>query len=106
MEIFNIWNDVSSYDGSVESIYDMCCLDDIFYGISLSEFLDKIDNDFNIRDDYFYDSIWGLASTNDIWDVIDIDTLAEQIECNWDNYEGYIYNQELDDFMNEEEEEE
>lgn len=45
--------------------YEMCELDELHCGMKLSEFLEKITDDFNFRDDYFYYSIYGLESTDD-----------------------------------------
>ena len=45
--------------------YDMCELDDLHYGLSLHEFLERLTDDFHINDEYFYYSIYGLESTDD-----------------------------------------
>jgi hypothetical protein len=105
MDVMSIWNDISSYDGRVDSIYDMDSLDDFFGEMRVSEFLDKLDGDFNHRDNYFYDTIWGIASTDDIFDVVDIDELAYILEEDFDRYENWIWNEDIKDFMNEEAEE-
>lgn len=105
MDVMSIWNDISSYDGRVDSIYDMDCFDDFFGEMRVSEFLDKLDSDFNHRDNYFYDTIWGIASTDDIFDVVDIDELAYILEEDFDRYENWIWNDDIKDFMAEEIEE-
>lgn len=103
-DIMSIWNDIASYDGAVESIYDMDLLDEFFGEMRVSEFLDKLDSDFNHRDYYFYDTIWGIASTDDIFDVVDIEELASILEDNFEKYENYIWNDDIKIFMNEEDE--
>ena len=104
-DILCIWNDIARYNGATNEVFYMSDLDEIFYGISISEFLGKIDRDFDFNDCYFYDSICGIASTSDIYDVVDIDELAYILEQDWGLWKK-IYNSDLDEFMNEETEEE
>ena len=105
-DILSIWNDIASYNGAVDSLYDMYLLDEFFGEMKVTEFLNKLDSDFSVNDDYFYDSIWGLASTSDIYDVVDLWELSRILEDDWDTLESWIYCDELIEFMNEEEEEE
>ena len=105
-DILGIWNSIASYDGSGDELYDMYLLDDFFGNIKVSKFLDKLDSDFNHNDDYFYETFWGLASTCDIYDVVDLDELADRLESDWDTYKDEIWCDELAEFMNEEESEE
>lgn len=60
-------DDLDSWNGYADGFraYDMCELDDLHYGMKLSEFLEKITSDFDIRDNYFYYSIYGLESCDD-----------------------------------------
>lgn len=57
-------DELDSWNGYADGFraYDMSELDDLHYGISLHDFLDRITSDFNIRDNYFYYSIYGLES--------------------------------------------
>ena len=61
-------NEMDSWNGYADGFraYPMCELDDLFCDCKLSEFLDKITNDFNLHDEYMVDTIYGLDSTNDI----------------------------------------
>ncbi len=45
--------------------YNMFEIDDLFSDCKVSEFLDKLANDFNHTDNYFCDTIWGISSTDD-----------------------------------------
>lgn len=103
-DILQIWNGIASYDGSVDELYDMYLLDEFFGDMKVSEFLDKLDSDFSHHDDYFYDSIWGICSTSDIYDIVDLGELADIIEDRWDDYSSYIDFTELDDFLEEDDE--
>lgn len=40
-------------------------IDDFYYGVPASKLLNDMTKDFNIRDDFFYYSIYGLESTDD-----------------------------------------
>lgn len=64
-------NELDSWNGFADGFrcYPMDELDDLFYGCSLTEFLDKLTGDFNIRDNYFVDTIYGLESTDYVEDV-------------------------------------
>ena len=44
--------------------YDMCELDELFGQMPLSKFLDIVTDDFNVRDNYIVDTIYGLSSTD------------------------------------------
>ena len=59
-------DEMDSWDGYADGFrcYDMYEIDDLFYGMKVSEFLSKL-GDFNHRDNYFYCSIYGIESTND-----------------------------------------
>ncbi len=57
----DIWNGYA--DGF--RAYDMYELDELHYGMKLSDFLERVTKDFNLHDNYFYYSIYGLESTDD-----------------------------------------
>lgn len=59
-------NELDSWNGFADGFrcYPMYELDELFGGCSLSEFLDKLGEDFNIRDNYIVDTIYGLESTD------------------------------------------
>lgn len=58
-------DELDSYNGYADGFrcFDMCELDDLFYGVKLSDFLGMITDNFDLRDDYFYESIYGIEST-------------------------------------------
>lgn len=84
-EIIPVWNEYDSKIYGESEIFDMSEIDDIFYGMSVSEFLDKLGANFSHYDEFFYFSIYGIESTNDIYDVIDIEELADYIIDNDDS---------------------
>ena len=59
-------------------------IDEICYGMKPSELIEKMTSDFNLSDDYFYFSIWGLESCNDraelYRDECEIDDIIDAIE--------------------------
>lgn len=59
-------NELDSWNGFADGFrcYPMYELDELFGGCSLSEFLDKLGNNFNARDEYMVDTIYGLESTD------------------------------------------
>ena len=58
--------ELDSWNGYADGFrcYSMYELDDLHCGMKLSEFLSKITKDFDLRDEWFYYSIYGLESTN------------------------------------------
>ena len=58
--------ELDSWNGYADGFrcYDMSELDDLFGSMPLSKFLDLLTNDFNIRDNYIVDTIYGLSSTD------------------------------------------
>ena len=78
-------NELDGYNGFADGFraYPMYEIDELHYGVSIGEFLDRLTNDFNHNDDYFYYSIYGLESTDDIaelyHDNVDEDELLEQL---------------------------
>lgn len=62
VEELDSWN---GFAGGFRCYY-MSELDDLFCGCSLSDFLNKIDEDsFDLRDEFLIDTIYGLQTTND-----------------------------------------
>ena len=74
-------NELDSWNGFADGYrcYDMSELDDLFCGCSIGDFLDKITDDFNHRDNYIVDSIYGLESTDFIEDVYRDNTSSEEV---------------------------
>ena len=68
-ELFiNMVNELDSWNGYADGFrcYDMNELNDFYCDCKVSDFLQQLTKDFNYADDYFYYSIYGLESTNDI----------------------------------------
>ena len=64
-ELFvNVVNELDSWNGFADGFraYDMDELDDLHHGMTISDFLNVITSDFNLNDNYFYYSIYGLES--------------------------------------------
>ena len=102
-ELKNMWNEYcreNCYDE--QEIFEMCEIDDLFCDVKVSDFLDKLSDDFNHTDNYFRYSIYGLESFDDVSDVADIDELANYIVDNNETFD----NDELEELIEEEEEEE
>jgi len=60
-------DELDSWNGYADGFraYDMCEINDIFYGVKVSDFLDKLAPGFHHTDEYFYDSIYGIDSCDD-----------------------------------------
>lgn len=60
-------DELDSWNGYADGFraYDMSELDELHYGMKLTDFLARLTKDFDLRDNYFYYSIWGLESTDD-----------------------------------------
>lgn len=61
-------NELDSWDGFADGFrgYYMEDLDELFSGCKPLELLDKLGRDFDSRDTFFIDTIWGLESCNDL----------------------------------------
>ena len=75
-------NELDSWNGFADG-YRGFPMDELFGQMKLTDFLDIITNDFNPRDNYFIETIWGLESTD--WladhyrDNVDEEELLENI---------------------------
>ena len=102
-ELISAWNErCASYNYDDDRIYYMHEIDEYFNGVSVSEFLSNLSDDFRIGDDYWKNGIWGIESFDDIYDVIDDDELIEYII----NEDDDLGNDDIRDILDEEEEEE
>ena len=72
-----IWNeycdDIKYYD---DRIYGMWELDDLFCGASAHDLLQALDDDFDIRQDWFRETIYGLESFDNPYEHIDVEDMA------------------------------
>ena len=85
-------NELDDWNGFADGYrcYDMYDLDDIYGNMSLSEFLDIITEDFNNRDNYFYQSIYGLESTDFPEDLYRDNTSEEEVLDNVIDYYNHL----------------
>lgn len=96
-------NELDSWNGYADGFraYDMSELDELFYGCKLSEFLEKITSDFDLRDNYFVDTIYGLESCDDIAehyrDNVDEEELLDNIIDNENNI--YFYDKDFEELI-------
>ena len=60
-------DELDSWDGFADGykVYSMDELDELFYDCKVSEFLSKLADGFDLNDDYFADTIYGLESIAD-----------------------------------------
>lgn len=75
-------NELDSWDGFADGFrcYGMYELDDLFCDCKVSEFLEKVDVDnFNLADEYFADTIYGLRSVDDIYVYYCDNTCVEDV---------------------------
>jgi len=73
--------ELDSWDNFADGFrcYPMYELDDLHSGMKLSEFLERITRDFNLYEEYFYYSIYGLESTDDKVDLYKSNTDYEEV---------------------------
>lgn len=68
--------------------YEMYMLNELFYDTKVSDFLDMITTDFNHNDEYFYESIYGIESTDskvdlyreNVWESELLDAIIDNID--------------------------
>ena len=90
----NACNALDSYDGFMNDArcYPMGELDELLGEMKPSEVLSKVTQEFDINDDYFYFSIYGLESTDDMADVYrDEHTNEEVLDALIDNSHIDVY---------------
>lgn len=83
-EIITLWNTycegIKYYD---DMVYSMNVLDDFLYDLTPTEVIKALSySDFCINDEYFYNTVWGVMSTDDIYDKVDLEELAEWLVDN------------------------
>lgn len=99
-------NELDSWNGYADGFrgYPMYELNDLFYGVSVGDFLDKLASGFNHNDEYFIDSIYGLDSCNDLAehyrDNVDEGELLDNIIDNYSNIDLQWIDSEFDDLIN------
>ena len=86
-ETIYLWNYFcESYNRYEDMIQDMCEFDDRCNGLTPTEIANLTrEEDFNPNDDYFYETVYGFASTSDIFDIVDLSDLTDYIIDNDDD---------------------
>lgn len=101
-ELFEVWNGYclnNHYDDDL--LISMADFDERLEGESPSEIIGLItDNDFNVNDDYFKHTIYGLESFNTVSDAVYIDDLINYIIRTEESFN----NSDIQDILSEEEE--
>lgn len=92
-------NELDAWDGFADGYraYPMYELDEFFCDTKLTRFLENLAPDFNFKDEYFTDTIYGISSTDNIYDWYISNTSEEEVLENViDNYDNlYINNDEF-----------
>lgn len=103
-EIFiNAIDELDAWNGYADGfrVYPMDELDELFYDTKLSDFLNMLTKGFDLNDDYFIDTIYGIESTNDKADVyhdnVEIDDLIDNLIENYNHIRGI--DPELDELL-------
>ena len=87
-------NELDSYMGFADGFrcYPMYELDELFCDCKVSDFLNKIDKDeFNLNDEYFIDTIYGLQSTDSMIDTYHDNVDTGELLDNIIEYSNHIY---------------
>lgn len=98
-------NELDNWNGYADGFraYPMDEINDLFCDVKVSDFLDKLAPGFNLRDDYFVDSIYGIDSTDHIADLyrdnVDEGELLDNIIDNYNHL--YFYNDEFKELVEE-----
>lgn len=105
-ELFcDLVNELDGYKGFADGFrcWDMSELDNYYYGSKASQLINDLTSDFNINDSYFYFSIYGLESTDDMItlyrDNVNSGELLDNVINNYNRIT--IYCSDFDELMNE-----
>jgi hypothetical protein len=74
-------NELDAWDGFADGYraYPMYELDELFGDTKLTEFLDKLAPDFNFHDEYLTDTIYGVSSTDNIYEWYSSNISEEEV---------------------------
>lgn len=98
-------DELDGWDGYANGFrgFPMYELNDIFYGCSLTDFLDKLGRHFDHTDGYFIDTIYGIESTNDLASVyrdnVDEGELLDKFIEEYENGHVNLYDDDFEDFI-------
>lgn len=90
--LIELVDELDSYMGYADGFraFEMCELDEQYYDCPASKIIEDLTEDFNINDNYFYFSIYGLESCDDKAELYRDNTTAEEILRNVLDYSGRI----------------
>lgn len=85
-------NELDSWNGYADGFraFSMCELDDFYIDRKATDLLKDLTEDFNINDEYFYFTIWGLESTDDIASLYRSNTYESDVLDNLIEYYNEI----------------
>lgn len=93
-ELFvNMVNELDGWNGYADGFraWPMEELDDLFYGVTVSDFLQKLAPGFNLNDAYMVDTIYGLDSTDNIEELYRCNVDAGELLDNIIENAGHLY---------------
>lgn len=99
-------NELDSWNGYADGFrgYPMWEIDDLFCGVKIGDFLDKLTSDFNHNDEYFIDTVYGLDSCDDLAEhyrnEVDEGELLDNLIDNYSNIDLKWSDSEFDDLIN------
>ena len=103
--LVDLVNELDSWDGFADTFraYPMDEIDDICYGMKPSELIDKMTSDFCSTDDYFYFSIYGLESCDDVAELYRDNTTDEEVfdRVLENKHHLYFYNSDFEELLDE-----
>ena len=98
-------NELDSWNGYADGFraWPMEELDELFYGVTVSDFLQKLAPGFNLNDAYMIDTIYGLDSTDNVEELyrcnVDAGELLDNIIDNANHI--YFYNRDFEELVTE-----
>ena len=105
----NMVDELDSWNGFADGfrVFDMYMLDELYHGCPVSKLLNDINgNHFDLSDEYFVDTIWGLKSIADkfeeYYDNVDTGDLLDNIIDNYAHLDlsGTTFGELLDEIVN------
>lgn len=85
--------ELDSWNGFADGYrcFPMWEIDEFFCDCKVSDFLDKLVNSFRHTDEFFFDSIYGIDSTNDRTDLYKSNTDEGEVLDNVIKYKNHLY---------------
>lgn len=79
--LIEVVNELDNINGFADGFrgFQMGELEEMYGEMRLTDFLSKVTKEFNVNDDYFYETIYGIESTDDLADVYRNNTTNDDI---------------------------